>query len=253
MKRKFMRIVNGKAFLGVFLFGLLAAAVFAVGTTVFQENNRKQEERLNLGETEDKDLQFAEGTEKTTEIEIADVGVEKEIKVETKEETKEAAQEPETTAEETAQVDSGAVAAAPALNFTTESRMAWPVQGNVILDYSMDTTIYFPTLQQYKCNPAVLIQGDVSTPVSAGASAKVLEVGKNEEIGHFVVLELGNSFKATYGQLKDIAVLAGDYVEAGQVLGYIAEPTKYYVVEGSNLYFKLTCDDVPVDPIDFIE
>lgn len=250
MKRKLMRIVNGKAFLGVFLFGLMAAAVFAVGSTVFQDNNRKQEERLNLGETEDKDLQFAEGTEATTEIEIADVGVDKEIKAETKEETK----EPETTAvEETEPVDSGVVKAAPALNFTTESRMAWPVQGNVVLDYSMDTTIYFPTLQQYKCNPAVLIQGDVSTPVNAGANAKVLEVGKNEEIGHFVVLDLGNSFKATYGQLKDIPVLAGDYVEAGQVLGYIAEPTKYYVVEGSNLYFKLTCEDTPVDPMDFME
>lgn len=250
MKRKLMRIVNSKAFLGVFLFGLMAAAVFAVGSTVFQDNNRKQEERLNLGETEDKDLQFAEGTEATTEIEIADVGVDKEIKAETKEETK----EPETTAvEETEPVDSGVVKAAPALNFTTESRMAWPVQGNVVLDYSMDTTIYFPTLQQYKCNPAVLIQGDVSTPVNAGANAKVLEVGKNEEIGHFVVLDLGNSFKATYGQLKDIPVLAGDYVEAGQVLGYIAEPTKYYVVEGSNLYFKLTCEDTPVDPMDFME
>ena len=31
-----------------------------------------------------------------------------------------------------------------ALNFTESSSMVWPVRGNVLLDYSMDQTIYFP-------------------------------------------------------------------------------------------------------------
>ena len=53
------------------------------------------------------------------------------------------------------------------LNFTDTSKMEWPVKGNVLLDYSMDQTIYFPTLDQYKCNPGLVIQSDVSTPVGA--------------------------------------------------------------------------------------
>ena len=43
----------------------------------------------------------------------------------------------------------------------------------------------------------------------------------------------------------------GDYVESGHVLGYVAEPTKYYSVEGSNLYFALQKDGQPVDPVAF--
>ena len=41
--------------------------------------------------------------------------------------------------------------------------MLWPARGNVLLDYSMDSTIYFPTLEQYKCNPGLVIQSEVST------------------------------------------------------------------------------------------
>ena len=41
-------------------------------------------------------------------------------------------------------------------------------------------------------------------------------------------------------------------MEGGQVLGYISEPTKYYVSEGSNVYFKLLKDNKPVDPKEYL-
>lgn len=44
------------------------------------------------------------------------------------------------------------------LSFYEDSKLAWPVEGNVILDFSMDATVYFSTLKQYKYNPAILIQ-----------------------------------------------------------------------------------------------
>ena len=43
------------------------------------------------------------------------------------------------------------------------------------------------------------------------------------------------------------------YKRQGHVIGYVTEPTKYYSVEGSNLYFELRKDGVPVDPIEFFE
>ncbi len=144
-------------------------------------------------------------------------------------------------------------AAAVNLNFTENSRMTWPVEGNIILDYSMDSTIYFPTLDQYKCNPGIVIQGEVSTPVKTPANAKVAAVGANEEIGSYVVLDLGNDYSVTCGQLKEVQAEAGDYLEKGQVLGYVAEPTKYYCIEGSSVYVELTHQGAPVDPVDFME
>ena len=117
----------------------------------------------------------------------------------------------------------------------------------------MDSTIYFPTLAQYQCNPAVIIQGEVSDPVAAPANARVMALGVNEEIGNYVMLDLGNDYVATCGQLKEIQVVENEYLEAGQILGYVAEPTKYYSIEGSNLYFELRHGDTTVDPLDYLE
>ena len=125
---------------------------------------------------------------------------------------------------------------------------------NVILDYSMDQTIYFTYFwYQFKCNPGIVIQAEVSDPVAAPANAKVLEVGSNEEIGNFVVLDLGNEYTATCGQLKEITAVPGEYLEAGQVFGYVAEPTKYYSVEGVNVFFELKHQEKAVDPLDQME
>lgn len=71
--------------------------------------------------------------------------------------------------------------------------------------------------------------------------------------GCTVTEDLGDGYLAVYGQLKEPEFAVGDYVEAGHVIGYVTEPTKYYSVEGSNLYFELRKDGVPVDPIEFFE
>ncbi len=139
------------------------------------------------------------------------------------------------------------------LNFNEDSKLKWPIEGNVILDYSMNATVYFSTLKQYKYNPAILIQGEVNTPVVAATDGIVTEISSNEEIGDYVVMTLGNDYQLVYGQLKALEVAEGDSVEKGQLLGYISEPTKYYVVEGSNLYLELLNGTEPVDPLDFME
>ena len=139
-----------------------------------------------------------------------------------------------------------------ALFFQEGSHIAWPLQGNVILDYSMDSTIYFPTLKQYKCNPGILIQSEVGQPVEAAVRGIVKTVDSNEELGNFVIMDLGGEYSIVYGQLKDVTVAPDQVVEAGEVLGYVAEPTKYYVVEGPNMYLEMRYKEDPVDPLDYI-
>lgn len=139
-----------------------------------------------------------------------------------------------------------------ALEFHEGNHIAWPVEGNVVLDYSMDSTIYFPTLEQYKCNPGILIQSEVGTPVEAAVRGQVTAVGSDEELGNFVMMDLGGDYSILYGQLQDVTVSVDQVVEAGEVLGYVAEPTKYYVVEGPNMYLEMRYQGNPVDPLDYI-
>ena len=150
--------------------------------------------------------------------------------------------------QKTASVNGGSVENGRNLNFSMEQGLIRPVDGEVLMHYSMDSSVYFATLDQYKYNPAVLFGAPEDTPVSACAQGLVLSVFSNEEIGNAVTLDLGNGYQATYGQLKDIQVSEGSLIEAGTLLGYVAAPTKYYSREGSNVYFALTCNNTPVNP-----
>lgn len=145
-----------------------------------------------------------------------------------------------------------AVEPAPEIAFTDESSLAWPVNGNIILDYDMEKMVYFATLEQYKYNPAVLIQAEVNEKVGAAAAGKIVDISTNEETGQTVSMDIGGGYQLKYGQLKEVEYALGDTVEQGAVIGYISEPTKYFVVEGAHLYFSMTKDGENVDPLEFI-
>lgn len=137
----------------------------------------------------------------------------------------------------------------PALHFTEEDKLKWPIAGNVLINYSMDKTTYFATLDQYKYSPAIVIGATEGETITAAATGKVVDIYEDEEIGNAVVMELGGGYELTYGQLKDIKVSEGSYVEAGDVIGSVSAPTKYYSLEGANVYFALTKDGVAVNPM----
>ncbi|WP_287485104.1 M23 family metallopeptidase [Blautia sp.] len=164
-------------------------------------------------------------------------------------------QEGENTQKTTESQESADTSAAvqPELNFTEDSQMLWPVNGQVVIDYSMDATTYFPTLDQYKYNDALMLGCESGEPVQAAANGQVVSISEDVETGTTMVMDLGNGYQATYGQLKDITVEPGQTVESGTILGYVSDPTKYYVKEGTNLYFAMTKDGNPIDPMIYIE
>lgn len=159
-----------------------------------------------------------------------------------------ASQEPQETAEQEVQPASAQVQPEETMHFSEDSALNWPLQGTVIMNYSMDQTTYFATLDQYKYNPAVIIAGEVNSRVSCAAKGRITDISTNEITGKTVTMDLGDGYSAIYGQLKEIPHEVGDVVDAGSLVGYVADQTKYYSLEGSNLYFALEKDGEPIDP-----
>lgn len=123
-----------------------------------------------------------------------------------------------------------------------------PVEGEVIMEFAMDHSIYFSTLAQYQYNPAMIISVPEGTEVFSCAAGTVTEVGKTNEYGHYVTMDLGNGYVITYGQLFDINTEVGESLDAGARIGMVAYPTRNYTMEGENLYLRLEKDGTPVDP-----
>ncbi|MDD3794693.1 MAG: M23 family metallopeptidase [Lachnospiraceae bacterium] len=141
----------------------------------------------------------------------------------------------------------------PTVTFNEADILNWPVAGNVLIDYSMDGSVYFPTLDQYKYNPALVIGSETGAQVVAASRGIVESIAIDEETGTTVTMSLGDGYRLKYGQLKELNVAEGDVVNQGDLIGYVSEPTRYYCVEGSNLYFAMTKDEVPVDPVLYLE
>lgn len=134
------------------------------------------------------------------------------------------------------------------LHFAESEGLLRPLEGEVLIPFSMDGSVYFSTLDLYKYNPAMMLVAQEGSSVLACAAGRVVDVYQDAEIGQAVTMDLGDGYQITYGQLQGVMVALGSYVERGDMIASVAAPTKYYSVEGANLYLKVTQNGTPVDP-----
>ena len=227
------------------------AVIALVGAYTF--NNYKKEMNEQMAKAEEQAEQLAEdNTEETTTDDI--------ILPEVEDGTDDVEEETEVTEQDTGEVDSStpteqatAGTDTSGIWFTEESTLTWPASGAVIMGYSMDQTVFFQTLEQYQYNPALIIGGEVGEAIGASAAGIVTNIEETAQTGTTVTLDMGNGYTAVYGQLTDVPLAVGDYVNAGETVGNLNEPTRYYSVEGPNLYFQILKDGSPVDPMNFME
>lgn len=140
-----------------------------------------------------------------------------------------------------------------ALEYDGAKQLVWPVSGNVILPYSMETTVYYQTLDSYKCNPGIIIEASEGTDVFAAYEGIVSSVEETKEYGTVVTITMGNGYEAKYGQLMNVCVAEGDMVSISQNIAEVGPVSSYFSKEGTNLYFQINKDDVPVNPMDLIK
>ncbi|KSV58094.1 M23 family metallopeptidase [Acetivibrio ethanolgignens] len=249
------------ASLAVGVIAITAVGIIAAQNTKSQEQPEHlaqiEEQAANTPETKAPEIEKPEA--EITEVEAPETKVPESQEPVSQKEQPEENKEPEAekqpkkeTAPEVSQVMSGADSVKN-LSFKEEEGLIWPVVGDVLLKYSMDKSIYFKTLAQYKVNPAVVIAAKEDTEVLSAAKCVVTDVSESEETGVTLTATLGDGYEVVYGQLKEVKAKVGDTIERGSVIGKIAKPTKYYVAEGTNLYFAVLQDGKPVDPLLLLE
>lgn len=211
-------------------------------------------------------LRGKDGSDTTPETTVNSSGAEEETEetnaqeliIDTGEDDQEDAQQPEADSGNGADEVTGASDAsetsgeAVSLQFGENSELLWPVSGQILMNYSMDKTVYFQTLDQYKYNPALIISGAEGDQVISGAAGLVKSIDVTAQTGTTVDLDLGNGYELLIGQLKEVPVNTGDYVDANTVIGYVSQPTKYYSEEGCNVYYEMRKDGLPIDPLEFV-
>lgn len=254
MNNKKAKIILNGAVLAVM--AALGITVYQIGTSSSKEEIMYEEAKEELEKEKSTEPQISEETKEEALVDAdtsqVQASMEKNAEAEEKEETAEESSDETQEPVETAANPQAASLNLPEVNFSEETLMEWPIHGNILVDYSMDSTVYFPTLDQYRLSPAIAVQADEGAPVMSAVNGTVYSVEETAKTGTTVTMELGNGYQAVYGQLKDLNVSEGDTVKKGAIIGYVNAPTKYYSEEGSNLYFAMKKDGKPIDPIAYL-
>ena len=244
--------LKGKGMAVSIVIGFIAVIVM-VGAYTFNNYSKKLSEQLakseELTEQITKEKSAAVTTDDILPLEKEKQDTKEEVKAEVEKEEDKVEREITPKTEENLETTGNT----SLLSFNEESLLEWPASGAVLINYSMDKTVFFSTLEQYQYNPALIINGKVDEVIMASAAGVVVNIEELAQTGLTVTLDMGNGYAAIYGQLKDISVGIGDYVEVGGHLGSLNEPTKYFTVEGPNLYFAITKDGEPVNPLSYME
>ena len=135
------------------------------------------------------------------------------------------------------------------LIFNEEKGLAWPINGDVIMEFSENGMVYYETLGQFMRSDKILIEAAVGDKVKACATGIITDVTTTRETGQTVTMSIGSGYSVIYGELDNITVKKGDKVKSGQIIGTVSMPSGYYTKEGTNLYFKVVEKEKPVNPM----
>lgn len=118
----------------------------------------------------------------------------------------------------------------------------WPVEGRIGSSFGERQD---PFNGEGAFHSGVDIQAPYGTPVRASADGEV--TGNNLGSGYGLQVELNHSHGVctVYGHLSSIAVVAGQHVTRGQVIGYVGQTGR---ATGPHLHYEVRVRNVPVNP-----
>ena len=140
-------------------------------------------------------------------------------------------------------------ASAPAM----DPVFVWPVQGEIIYDFSLETLAYDETMGDWRTHCGIDIAASVGTEVMAAASGVVERVYEDDLMGTTVVIDHGNGLKSFYSNLAVVpTVEVGDQVSTGDIIGSVGETALAESGRAAHLHLEMTDDDLIVDPVNYL-
>ena len=129
----------------------------------------------------------------------------------------------------------------------------WPVQGEIERGHDVERLHYDVTLRDWRTHEGVDILAPLGETVFAARSGVVQDVRQDDLYGTVVTVDHGDGSSALYANLADMpAVSAGDWVDAGDVIGAVSTTALCEIGQGTHLHFAMYLDGESVDPLDYL-
>lgn len=127
-------------------------------------------------------------------------------------------------------------------NALADAPSLWPLMGRVTSSFGERQD---PIDGEGAFHPGIDIAAPDGTPVRATADGDVVEAHMANGYGREVVLDHGHGLTTLYGHMSALAVVAGEHVLRGQVIGYVGQSGRS---TGPHLHYEVRVHNVPVNP-----
>jgi murein DD-endopeptidase MepM/ murein hydrolase activator NlpD len=118
----------------------------------------------------------------------------------------------------------------------------WPLEGRIGSSFGERQD---PINGEGAFHTGIDIDAPVGSPVRAAADGNVTEAAMANGYGRLVRIDHGHDVVTVYAHLSAMAVVPGQHVTRGQVIGYVGLSGR---VTGPNLHYEVRVHNVPVNP-----
>ena len=118
----------------------------------------------------------------------------------------------------------------------------WPLEGRVGSSFGQRED---PINGEGAFHSGLDIEAPYGTPVRAAADGTAADASMGAGYGRQVVLDHGHDVETVYGHLSAVAVVPGQHVTRGQVIGYVGQTGR---ATGPHLHYEVRVHNVPVNP-----
>jgi len=108
---------------------------------------------------------------------------------------------------------------------------------------------FHPILQIWRMHNGVDLACAEGTPIYATRSGVVTIAEEGATAGFYVQINHGDGYRSVYMHMTHYIVSVGDYVSAGQVIGYVGSTG---LSDGNHLHFGISYNGTYVNPMEYI-
>lgn len=130
-----------------------------------------------------------------------------------------------------------------------EVSFTWPVEGELLKAFSVDSLLYSATLKEWVAHNGVDIRADKTSVVKAAADGTVKSIKNDPRYGLTVVIDHSDNYRTVYSNLLTAEfVVEGENVTQGQTIGTVGNTATFEIADDSHLHFEMLKDSEYIDP-----
>lgn len=151
------------------------------------------------------------------------------------------------------QMPAPSVQPTPAPATATASVFTWPVKGEILRRWAVESLNYDRTMGDWRTHDGIDIAAPAGTQVMAPAGGTVSDLYTDDLMGTTVVILHADGIMSTCSNLAVVpTVEIGDPVRTGDVIGSVGTTAISESAEASHLHLSMTKDGVSVDPLEYL-